>query len=48
MGSYGIGVSRLVAVLAEQMHDEYGLRWPVAVAPYDVHVVIANKDAAAA
>ena len=30
------------------MHDEYGLRWPVAVAPYDVHVVIANKDAAAA
>ncbi|MCX2163024.1 proline--tRNA ligase [Corynebacterium auriscanis] len=48
MGSYGIGVSRLVAVLAEQMHDEYGLRWPVAVAPYEVHVVIANKDAAAA
>lgn len=48
MGSYGIGVSRLLAVLAEQMHDEYGLRWPVAVAPYDAHVVIANKDAAAA
>src|SRR5699024_7296734 len=48
MGSYGIGVSRLVAVLAEQMHDERGLRWPAAVAPYQVHVVIANKDAAAA
>lgn len=47
MGSYGIGVSRLVAVLAEQMHDAAGLRWPLAVAPYQVHVVIANKDASA-
>ncbi|MCJ7859509.1 proline--tRNA ligase [Corynebacterium kalidii] len=47
MGSYGLGVSRLIAVLAEQMHDEKGLRWPAEVAPYDVHVVIANKDAAA-
>ncbi|AWT26000.1 proline--tRNA ligase [Corynebacterium provencense] len=47
MGSYGLGVSRLVAVLAEQMHDEKGLRWPAGVAPFDVHVVIANKDAAA-
>ena len=47
MGSYGIGVSRLVAVIAEQMLDEKGLRWPTAVAPFDVHVVIANKDAAA-
>lgn len=47
MGSYGIGVSRLVAVIAEQQHDEIGLRWPAAVAPFDVHVVIANKDAAA-
>ncbi|WP_149359948.1 proline--tRNA ligase [Lolliginicoccus suaedae] len=44
MGSYGIGVSRLVAVIAEQMHDEKGLRWPVEAAPADVHVVIANKD----
>ncbi|WP_278312848.1 proline--tRNA ligase [Lolliginicoccus levis] len=44
MGSYGIGVSRLVAVLAEQMHDDKGLRWPVEAAPADVHVVIANKD----
>nr|A1UER2.1 RecName: Full=Proline--tRNA ligase; AltName: Full=Prolyl-tRNA synthetase; Short=ProRS [Mycobacterium sp. KMS]Q1BAA0.1 RecName: Full=Proline--tRNA ligase; AltName: Full=Prolyl-tRNA synthetase; Short=ProRS [Mycobacterium sp. MCS] len=44
MGSYGIGVSRLVAVIAEQQHDELGLRWPAAVAPFDVHVVIANKD----
>ncbi|MGV9668487.1 proline--tRNA ligase [Nocardia niigatensis] len=44
MGSYGVGVSRMVAVLAEQMHDEKGLRWPRGVAPFDVHVVIANKD----
>jgi prolyl-tRNA synthetase len=44
MGSYGLGVSRLVAVIAEQQHDEKGLRWPAEVAPYDVHVVIANKD----
>ena len=44
MGSYGIGVSRLVAVIAEQQHDELGLRWPASVAPFDVHVVIANKD----
>ncbi|MBB2990096.1 prolyl-tRNA synthetase [Mycolicibacterium iranicum] len=45
MGSYGIGVSRLVAVIAEQHHDELGLRWPSSVSPFDVHVVIANKDA---
>ncbi|OBJ84765.1 proline--tRNA ligase [Mycobacterium asiaticum] len=44
MGSYGIGVSRLVAVVAEQHHDELGLRWPSSVAPFDVHLVIANKD----
>jgi prolyl-tRNA synthetase len=44
MGSYGIGVSRMVAVLAEQLHDDKGLRWPREVAPFDVHVVIANKD----
>ncbi len=47
MGSYGLGVSRMVAVIAEQHHDELGLRWPAAVAPFDVHVVIANKDAPA-
>ncbi len=44
MGSYGIGVSRLVAVIAEQNHDAFGLRWPASVSPFDVHVVIANKD----
>ncbi|MDO4908892.1 MAG: proline--tRNA ligase [Corynebacterium sp.] len=47
MGSYGIGVSRLIAVLAEQRYDEHGLNWPASVAPYQVHVVCANKDAAA-
>ncbi|MBV9090889.1 MAG: proline--tRNA ligase [Mycobacteriaceae bacterium] len=47
MGSYGVGVSRLVAVIAEQHHDELGLRWPASVAPFDAHLVIANKDAAA-
>src|SRR5215211_3169937 len=47
MGSYGIGVSRLVAVIAEQHHDELGLRWPSSVSPFDAHIVIANKDSAA-
>ncbi|HET6503611.1 MAG TPA: proline--tRNA ligase, partial [Amycolatopsis sp.] len=44
MGSYGVGVSRLVAVVAEQYHDELGLVWPRSVSPFDVHVVIAGKD----
>jgi prolyl-tRNA synthetase len=44
MGSYGIGVSRLVAVIAEQYHDASGLVWPKVVSPADVHVVIAGKD----
>jgi prolyl-tRNA synthetase len=43
MGSYGVGVSRLVAVIAEQNHDGSGLVWPRAVAPADVHLVIAGK-----
>ncbi|MFP5023017.1 proline--tRNA ligase [Pseudonocardia phyllosphaerae] len=45
MGSYGIGVSRLVAAIAEQAHDDKGLVWPRAVAPFDVHVVVAGKSA---
>ncbi|MEU8380035.1 proline--tRNA ligase [Streptosporangium sp. NPDC048865] len=44
MGSYGIGVSRAVAVLAEQRHDELGLVWPREIAPADVHVVGTGKD----
>ncbi|WP_431980863.1 proline--tRNA ligase [Streptomyces qinglanensis] len=43
MGSYGIGVSRAVAALAEQHADEHGLYWPREVAPADVHVVAAGK-----
>jgi prolyl-tRNA synthetase len=39
MGSYGIGVTRAVAVIAEQTHDELGLCWPREVAPADVHIV---------
>ena len=44
MGSYGIGVSRAVAAIAEAMHDDNGLRWPLEVSPFDVHIVIAGKD----
>ncbi|VVJ20285.1 Prolyl-tRNA synthetase (EC [Amycolatopsis camponoti] len=44
MGSYGVGVSRLVGVLAEQNHDDLGLIWPREVSPFDVHIVIAGKD----
>jgi prolyl-tRNA synthetase len=46
MGSYGIGVTRLVAVLAEANHDDKGLIWPAAVSPADVYVVAAGKDEA--
>ena len=44
MGSYGIGVSRAVAAIAESNHDEHGLFWPREVAPADVHIVAAGKD----
>lgn len=44
MGSYGIGVSRAVAALAETNHDDSGLVWPREVAPADVHLVIAGKE----
>jgi prolyl-tRNA synthetase len=39
MGCYGIGVSRLPAVIAEEYHDEHGLVWPTEVAPFDVHLL---------
>ena len=45
MGSYGIGVSRAVAAIAENSHDELGLIWPREVAPADVHIVATGKDA---
>ena len=44
MGSYGVGVTRAVAALAEQTHDEKGLCWPRIVAPADVHIVATGKD----
>jgi prolyl-tRNA synthetase len=44
MGSYGIGVTRAVAALAEQTYDEKGLCWPRAISPADVHVVATGKD----
>jgi prolyl-tRNA synthetase len=48
MGSYGVGVSRAVACVAEGNHDEQGLVWPRALAPADVHVVATGKDEAVA
>ena len=44
MGSYGIGVTRIMAVIAESNNDEKGLIWPTNVAPYDVHVIAAGKE----
>ncbi len=44
MGSYGIGVSRAVAAIAEQTHDEIGLNWPREIAPADVHIVATGKE----
>lgn len=44
MGSYGIGVSRAVAAIAEQTYDELGLCWPTEIAPVDVHIVATGKE----
>ena len=44
MGSYGIGVTRIMAVIAESNNDEKGLIWPKNVAPFDVHVIAAGRD----
>jgi prolyl-tRNA synthetase len=44
MGSYGVGVTRAVAALAEQTYDEKGLCWPRVVSPADVHIVATGKD----
>jgi prolyl-tRNA synthetase len=51
MGSYGIGPGRIMAAAVEQRHDETGLSWPMAIAPYHVHVVVlpgVEKEAEAA
>ena len=44
MGSYGIGVSRAVATVAEQSHDDKGLIWPREIAPADIHIIATGKD----
>ena len=46
MGSYGIGVSRVMAALAEANHDDKGLTWPAQIAPYHVQVLATGKDQA--
>ncbi len=46
MGSYGIGVSRAVAAIVENSHDDIGIIWPREVAPADVHLMAAGKDPA--
>ena len=44
MGSYGVGVTRALALLAENNNDELGLKWPIHVAPYHVHIVATGKE----
>ena len=44
MGSYGIGVTRVLAALAEANHDDRGLAWPVGIAPADVHILATGRD----
>ena len=48
MGCYGIGISRAVASVIEQHHDENGIIWPVAIAPYTVHLIAVNMKNEAA
>ena len=47
MGSYGIGVTRILAIIAELNNDDKGLIWPASVAPFDVHLVATGRDAVA-
>jgi prolyl-tRNA synthetase len=44
MGSYGIGVGRLVAAVVEAHHDDYGILWPADIAPYDAHIVSLMRE----
>jgi prolyl-tRNA synthetase len=46
MGCYGIGISRLVATCIEQHNDQDGIKWPMSLSPYQVHLVTLGKDAA--
>ena len=44
MGCYGLGLNRIVAAIVEQHHDEKGIRWPVSVAPYQIHIITINQQ----
>lgn len=44
MGCYGIGLTRIMAAAVEQRHDEHGIAWPKAIAPFHVAVILANQD----
>lgn len=44
MGCYGVGVSRIIAAVIEQSHDDKGIIWPVTIAPFDVHIILLTKD----
>lgn len=44
MGSYGIGLERLMAAIIETHHDEWGIIWPKSIAPFDVHLLTLGKD----
>ncbi|MBN1963968.1 MAG: proline--tRNA ligase [Anaerolineae bacterium] len=44
MGSYGIGLDRLIAAIIETHHDDYGIVWPRSVAPFDVHIVTLGRE----
>ena len=47
MGCYGIGVNRILAAAMEEHHDEKGIKWPVAIAPFDVQIITVNQGDAA-
>lgn len=44
MGSYGIGIERVMAAVAEQNNDEFGLIWPISIAPYKVSIILINEN----
>src|SRR5205823_8720814 len=44
MGSYGIGLARIMAAAVEQGHDEHGIVWPAALAPFDAHLVVIGGE----
>ncbi len=48
MGSYGIGIGRLLACVAEEHHDDNGLTWPISVTPYEVHLVLLPDESGSA